>query len=129
MPENESTLTLDPSDDGFVLHRTTSDGKTESLFLSDIDVLSLAQSAPVFRERILAKRNPTGGGVSAVYSTPVVQVGLAPSALGENVLLTMVAPSGAQVSFELPPNIVQILIDRLPAHLAKALAAKPATRQ
>jgi hypothetical protein len=56
-------------------------------------------------------------------------VGLAPSSLGENVILTMVAPCGAQVSFELPPNIVEILINRLPPHLALTLAAKPASRQ
>lgn len=129
LTKNSSSLSLDPSGDGFILRRTTGDGKTESLSLSDIDVLSLAQSAPVFRERILAKRNPAGGSVAATYATPVVQVGLAPSSLGENVILTMVAPSGAQVSFEIPPNVVEILVNRLPAHLALALAANPTSRQ
>ena len=126
---NQSNLALDPSGDDFVLRRTNPSGKIESLLLSDADVLRLAQSAPLFRERILAKHNPTGAGAVAIYATPVVQVGLAPSSLGENVILTMVAPSGAQVSFDLPPNIVEILMNRLPAHLALAVAAKPTSRQ
>lgn len=97
--------------------------------LSDDDVLALAQSAPAFRDRILAKLHPAGGEYSAVYATPVVQIGLAPDALGENILLTMVAPSGAQVTFGLPPHIVGHLVERLPAHLAKVSAATPSTRQ
>jgi hypothetical protein len=129
MPKRPPGLTLDPQGNDFVLRRTTPDGKTRSLVLSDDDVLSLAQSAPLFRGRILSKRNPEGGTLSAVYATPVVQIGLAPDALGENILLTLIAPSDAEVTFELPPHIVGHLVQRLPAHLARALAAKPSTRQ
>jgi hypothetical protein len=128
MPKREPGLTLDPKGDDFILRHTAADGKTRSLSLSDNDVLSLAQSAPVLRDRILAKRNPAGGGFSAVYATPVVQIGLAPDALGENILLTMVAPSGAQVTFGLPRHIAQHLAERLPDHLAQVQGPQP-TRQ
>jgi hypothetical protein len=129
MPKRPPGLALDPEDDQFLLRRTGPDGRTKSLVLSNEDVLSLAQSAQLLRERILSKRNPAGGEYSAVYATPVVQIGLAPDALGENVLLTLITPSGAQVTFELPPHIVDHLVERLPVHLAKAKAANPSTRQ
>jgi hypothetical protein len=129
MPKRAPGLTLDPSGDNFILRRTTANGRTVGMTLSDGDVLTLAQSAPVFRDRILSKRNPAGGEYSAVYATPVVQIGLAPDALRENVLLTLVAPSGAQVTFELPPHIVDHLVERLPVHLAKVSGATPSMRQ
>jgi hypothetical protein len=129
MPKRAPGLTLAPSGDNFILRRTTANGRTVGMTLSDDDVLTLAQSAPAFRDRILSKRTPAGGKYSAVYATPVVQIGLAPDALGENILLTLVAPSGAQVTFGLPPHIVGHLVEHLPVHLAKASVATPPTRQ
>jgi hypothetical protein len=123
------SLTLDPHDNDFVLRRVDASGASAEIVLSDDDVLSLSQSAQLLRDRILSKRTPVGGTVSAVFATPVVQIGLAPDALEENILLTLVAPSGAQVTFSLPSHIARHLVERLPVHLAKARAASPATRQ
>jgi hypothetical protein len=123
------SIILDHASAGFVLRRIDASGTPAEITLSDEDVLSLAQSAQLLRDRILSKLTPEGGAVSAAYSTPVAQIGLAPDVLGENILLTMVAPSGAQVTFSLPPHIAQILAERVPVHLAKAKAATLRTRQ
>ena len=123
------TLSVDPKGNDFVLRRTDSNGTVAEIDLSDEDVLSLSQSAQLLRNHILSKRSPAGGTVSAAFVTSVVQVGLAPDLLGENVLLTMVASSGAQVTFSLPLYIVDILVDRLPVHRARAAVKTPTTCQ
>jgi hypothetical protein len=124
MPKSTSTLTLDPDGDDFVLRRVDESGALSEMKLSDDDVLTLGQSSPNLRQRILAKRTPQSGVVSPVFATNVVQVGLAPDTLSEDILLTLVAPDGSQVTFALPPHIARHLSERLPHHASLVESAK-----
>ena len=63
-----------------------------------------------------------------MFATQVVQIGLAPDTLGEDILLTLVARGGGQTTFALPPQIARILFDRLPPVLA-GLGESKLTRQ
>ena len=128
MPKRPPGLSLDPKGDDFILRRTSAAGKTMGMTLSDEDVLTLAQSAPLFRDRILSKRTPEAGAISAVFVTPVERAHLTVDILENNVLLTMIAPSGASIGFSLPEEIARLLVERMPVYLAQLRAAKP-TRQ
>jgi hypothetical protein len=75
MPENESTLTLDPSDDGFVLRRTTSDGKTESLFLSDSMFLALHNQLQCFGNVFLPNATQREGAFQQSIQPPLCRLG------------------------------------------------------
>jgi hypothetical protein len=121
-------LSLDESDGGFVLRKTSDDGTVYEMVLSDDDVLTLGQSAPGFRQRILAKHSRESGGQTAVYATKVVQIGLAPDTLSEDVLLTLVAPNGGQTTFAVSPHIARHLAERLPVH-ASMIENEKMTRQ
>ena len=111
-------LTLDETEDGYVLRRIGADGTISEIKLSDEDVLTLGQSAPGFRQSILAKHNRESAGQSAVYATKVVQIGLAPDTLSEDVLLTLIAPNGGQTTFAIPPQIARHMAERLPVHVS-----------
>ncbi len=121
----DSTLSLDEEGDDYVLTRTQPDGTTTNIILSPRDVMTLAQSAPLFRERVLSRLYPPGGGASPVFATVAEQVRVAPDALGEAILLTLIAPNGAGVTFEIPAPLAQELAERIPVRLAEMAGAKP----
>ena len=120
---------LDLIEDGgdFRLSVTDETGNTTSVRLTPHQVLTLAQSAPSFRERILAPHNPSGGAVQAVVATPVVQIGLNQDSLGEEILLTLIAPNGARATYAIPLHIAEHLVERLPVRVAEL--KKSRTRQ
>jgi hypothetical protein len=129
MVKRPPALVLEPKGDGFVLRRTDAAGKSRSLTLSDNDVLQLAQAALSLRGHILAKRSPAGGSHPAVMATSVARLRLGVDALAEDVLLTLIAPSGVPVGFALSDEVAQLLVDHLPTEIAKLRAAKTKTRQ
>jgi hypothetical protein len=125
MTNTESKLSLDPDGDDFVLHRKAEDGTVTTMKLSATDVLTLAQSAQSLRDHILAKHSREGAEHSPVAVTPVAQVGLDDGSLGETIHLTMIGPSGSRAIFELPLQIADLLMQRLPPRLARLRTAKP----
>ena len=101
-----------------MLRKTAGDGSITSMFLSDDDVLTLIQSVPSYSSRILSKRSPSGADYSAVFVTEVARIGLHEDALGESILLSLYAPSGANQTYALSKDIAVALSDRLPIRLA-----------
>jgi hypothetical protein len=119
-------LDLVPDGDNFLLSVTYAGVVTE-IKLTPEQLLTLAQSAPLFRERILSQRHPAPGNVDAVVATPVVQIALNTDSLDQDILLTMFGTSLAGQTFAVPSHIAQHLVDRLPTWIAKL--RKPKTRQ
>jgi hypothetical protein len=127
MPK-ESTLSLDPTGDNFTLRRTAPDGSTATMVLTGQDVITLAASAIHLQQAILARHAPEGADIAPVGATDVAQFALNHEVLGENILLTLIAPAGSRATFAIPRTIAQLLVDRLPVHLAQ-MAAKSLSRQ
>lgn len=128
MPKRAAGLSLDAEGNGFILRRTNPEGRTVGMRLSAQDVLTLAQSAQALREQVISRHDPEGERVRAVYATPVVQVGIAPEAIGERILLTLIGPSATELTFAIPAHIAQHLVDRLP-HFLQQMRSGPSTRQ
>jgi hypothetical protein len=124
MTKTESKLSLDPDGDDFILRRVMPDGSTTMMKLSETDVLTLAQSAPALQQQVLSRNNPQAGSHTAVSATQVVQVALHDESLGEGILLTMIGPGGSRATFALPPEIADLLVQRLPGFLARIAALK-----
>lgn len=129
MSITESKLSLDPDGDDFVLRRVMPDGRTTTMKLSGTDILTLAQSVPALQQQILSRHMPRSGDHSPVAVTEVVQIALNQESLGEKILLTLIAPSGSRATFAIPALIANLLVERLPVHLARMSAAKPTTKQ
>jgi hypothetical protein len=123
-------LTLEEDGVNFVLRSANEAGSTNSLTLSADDILTLAQSIPSLRDRVLARRSPAGGSVSAVVMTDVAQIALNTDLHRSEVHLTMIDRHGAQAGYALPPKVARLLADRLPLRVAEIeAAAKTRTRQ
>jgi hypothetical protein len=120
-----SGLELTEDGDGYILSVAGPSGESAQVKLTAEQVLVLAQSAPLFRERVLLRRKPKAEGVEPVLVTQVVRVGLNEDMLRENILLTMIDNAGASMTFALPPEIVTLLAQRLPARLAEMLKSQP----
>ncbi len=117
-------LDLVEEGDGFALLVTDASGKTTRVTLTPDQLMTLAQSAPLVQARILAKRSRTEAGVEAVYSTPVEETILNTDLLNERILLTMVAPNGARVVYEMTAYLANQLVQRLPDRILELLSAK-----
>jgi hypothetical protein len=120
-------LTLAPHADGFLL--TQSDTGV-SIAISNDDILSLAQSLPALRDRVLARHSPIGDSVSAVAMTPVTQIALNTDVHKTEIHLTMYDRHGARLGFALGSEVARPLAERLPVRLAEiATASKNRVRQ
>src|SRR6266478_821743 len=121
-----STATdLDLTEDGedFVLSVTGQDRTVSTVRLTEAQLMTLIQSVPLFRERIVLRHNPESDSASAVLVSHVSQIGLQPDSLGVDILLTLVFPTGARQTFGLSPQLAQILIQHLPEVLAEIVSA------
>jgi hypothetical protein len=120
-----SQISLDEAGDNSSLTRIDPDGARESIILSPLNVMTIAQSAELFRSRRLSRSVPQGAGYSPVFATPAAQIGIHKDALLENILLTLVAPNGASVTYELSPYLANQLSTSIPNHLLEILSTKP----
>jgi hypothetical protein len=125
MTTTESKLSLDPDGIDFVLRRTMPDGTTTTINLSETDILTLAQSAQALQLQILKRHDPKGENHLAVAVTEVAQIALHDESWGEAVLMTLIAQSGNRLTYALPRQIVELLVQRLPVFLARIVSAKP----
>jgi hypothetical protein len=100
---------LEENDAGFVL--TNSDGQV--ITLTDIEMLSLAQSALRLRDRVVARQSREGA--NAVFVTPVLQVELNSDLLHAAIHLGLIVNEvEAPVWFSLPIPVAHALGIRLP---------------
>jgi len=125
-----ATAGLDLREDGndFILSVTAVDGSVSEVRLSEDQVMTLTQSAPAFRERIVLRRSPEGGDISAVVVTPVNQIAIQPDSLGISVLLTLQSTTQGRMVYALSPLIARLILEHLPPALREIETAKP-TRQ
>jgi len=101
----DNKLTLSAKGDGFLLQKGKNGRKTT---LSADDVLLLGQSALQFRQQIMSRHRP-----GAVFATPVHQINATWNALGEAVLMEMQFQPSGNLIFEVAPENLRSLIDRL----------------
>jgi hypothetical protein len=128
MPKRQPGITLDDTATGFIMRRTTSDGKTTGLTLSIEDVLSITQSAIELQKRALSRIQPKGGSVTAVFATRVTYLNLSPDSLNENLLLQIKVQSGPDITLELPPPVAADFVDRS-VDILSQMGALQQTRQ
>ena len=128
MPDNTGGLTLQEDGNDFILSVTDEDGTVSQVRLTEAQMMTLSQSAPAFRERIVLRRSPEGGNVSAVVVTPISQIGVQPDSLGTSVLLTLQSTTQGRMVYALSPQIARLILEHLPASLAEIESAQP-TRQ
>lgn len=117
-------ISLEPQGDNFLLRLKETGSPDIELVLSPQNVLALANTAPSFRQSIMARDYPPG----AVFATPTAQVRAVWDALGESILLELRFRPDGSVIFELDPALGQKLLKDL-REIEVDKPASPMTRQ
>ena len=107
------TLDIRPTDDGYVLLRTTSDGATQAMPLSNLEVMELAQSATSLRADVVARLQPSGMGAKAVVTAILDTFRVDTDSLEEDVLLEMHTPNGGLTIYTIVPTTARLLSQKL----------------
>ena len=128
MPEIPMGLSLDQDDDGFVLRRREAADAVTAIHFSEAEFWGLKDIISLWTDRILARRQTGSGAVQPVVAHPVAQVRMLPDAVQENILLTVAAPSGEQMTLELPFHVAKYIADEIPNVLRDMGTGNP-TRQ
>ncbi len=125
MPDIPLGLSLSETDDGFILHRKDANNVVTSIAISKEELFGLQETIASWTDRTTSEAQAKSGQVQAIVFQPVAEFGLSREALGEHLLLTLVAPSGGRRTFGLPPQIAADLSEHIPEYLDEMRAAKP----
>lgn len=123
-----SGLDFQEEGDDFILSVIGKDGGTTKVRLTEDQVLTLSQSAPGWRERIVLRRSPEGGDVSAVIVTPVEALSCNPDSLGTSALVTFQSATQQRMTYGLSPSMATLLVQQVLRALQELAAGSP-TRQ
>jgi hypothetical protein len=120
------TAGLDLVEDGddFILSVTDKNNAISKVRLTEQQMMTLSQSAPLYRDKIALRRSPEGADISAAVVTPVTHVGIQPDSLKESVLLTLQSSTRGRLHFGLTPDIVRLMLKHLPKSLEEIEGAK-----
>jgi hypothetical protein len=84
-----------------------------NLPLSNMEVMTLAQSAVSLQAGVLARLQPGGTGATAVITATLEKFRVTTDSLEESVLLEMRTPNGGQVIYTIVPTTAQMLAQEL----------------
>ncbi len=126
MPEIPLGFSLDEDEDGLIFRRKDNDGMVTAIKLSAQDIFGLKASIDLWSDRKMSEyQGGSGLGVKPIVVYPVAQVRLLPDALQANVLLSVAAPSGQQMTLSFPLPVADHIAAELPGLLAKMRSANP----
>jgi hypothetical protein len=113
MSEIPLGLTFDRDDEGFILRRKDNDGSIATFRISEDEFPGLKATISLWMDRMIQASQAVSGSVQAVVAHPVARVRALPDALQENVLLTVEAPSGEQMTLSFPPAIADYIVSEV----------------
>jgi hypothetical protein len=112
-------LSLSPQSEGFLLRRETAEGIHDSLLLTALDVLTLADLAPSLRQQAMDQiRISTGSSSPELAETaiPVTDFDISEEMLGEHLILLLRLGSHT-AAFALPLKMAEQLSSVIQQHL------------
>jgi uncharacterized protein YqfB (UPF0267 family) len=118
-------ITLTPEGNGYTFRQKISGKKTITIRLSAEELYGLRATIALLTDRLRSNAQVESGTVSPIVVHPVAQVHPQLDALEANLLLTVAAPSGEQMTLELPQDVAEHLVDQLPALLSQMRSATP----
>ena len=81
--------------------------------ISEDEFPGLKATISLWMDRMIQASQAVSGSVQAVVAHPVARVRALPDALQENVLLTVEAPSGEQMTLSFPPAIADYIVSEV----------------
>jgi hypothetical protein len=118
-------LSLDESEGGFILRRKNAAGVVISIPISREELFGLQETITSWTDRMVSGVKTQSGSVEAIVFQPVAQFELTHEAIGEHLLLTLVAPSGNRRTFGLARRMAADLAAHIPAYLGQMSVDEP----
>jgi len=115
-------ISLVQDETGFILHRKQANGDISAINLTEEEFWELRGAIGLLSRRIVSQRQ-AGTGIKPIIAHPVAQVRVLADAMRVTVLLTVAAPSGEQMTLELPPHVAKYIADEVPDILREMGAA------
>jgi hypothetical protein len=125
MPEIPLGFSLDADDDGFILRQKDANGAVTEIKMSAADLHGLKATIDLWSDRRMSQFQVGAGPVQPIVAHPVARVRLMPDAVQENILLTVEAPSGEQMTLSFPLLVADRIAGDLIDLVAKMMAANP----
>ena len=126
MPEIPLGFSLDKDDDCFTLRHKTAEGVISEIKMPAADLHGLKASIDLWSDRKISEYQvKPGSGLQPIVVYPIAQVRLLPDAPQTNVLLTVAAPSGEQMTLSFPLPVADRIAVELPELLARMRAPNP----
>jgi len=110
-------LSLDETEDGFILRRKNEAGSVIAIPISREELFGLQETVTSWTDRMVSGVKTQSGSVEAIVFQPVSEFELGHEAIGEHLLLTLVAPSGNQRIFGLTPRMAADLAADIATYL------------
>jgi hypothetical protein len=125
MTEIPLGISFDETDDGFVLRRKSADGHMDAIAIQRDEFFGLKATIDLWSDRMVQASQAESGSVHALIAHPIARVRLIPDAVRENVLATVEAPSGEQMTLSLAKSVAQYIATELPNVLSEMNADRP----
>jgi len=121
-PEIPFGISLVEHDNGFILHRKQPNGEISALNLTEEEFWALRGAIVFWARRILSQRQAAASGFKTIIVQSVARARVFPNAMREAILLTVAAPTGEQMTLELPPHVAKFIADQVPGVLRQMSA-------
>lgn len=106
-------ISFEESDNGFVLRHKDADGKVVSIPISYEEFFGPKTTISLWSDRMIQASQEAAGSVQAIVAHPIARVQALPDALQANVLLTVEAPSGEQMTLSFPPTVADFIVSEV----------------
>jgi hypothetical protein len=110
---------VEDCNDGFVLHDRKANGESNEIHLSEREFWGLRGAIAFFAHRILSRRQAPASGFETVIAQSVARAAVLPDAMQESVLLRVTAPTGEELTLQLPPHVAKLIADQIPVTLSE----------
>jgi hypothetical protein len=126
MPEIPPGFSLDAADGCYILRHKTAEGVISEIKMLAADLHGLKASIDLRSDRKISEYQvEPGSGFQPIVVYPIALLRLLPDAPQTNVLLTVAAPSGEQMTLSFPLPVADRIAVELPELLARMRAANP----
>ncbi len=115
-------ISLVEDGNGFILHRRQANGEISAINLTEGEFWGLRGAIVFWARHILSQRQAPSTGFKTIIVQSVARARLLPDAMRESVLLTVAAPTGEQMTLELPPHVAKFIADQVPNVLSEMTA-------
>jgi hypothetical protein len=115
-------ISLVEDGNGFTLHRRQANGEISAINLTEEEFWGLRAAIVFWARRILSQRQTPSTGCKTIIVQSVARARVLPDTMRQSVLLTVAAPTGEQMTLELPPDVAKFIADQVPNVLSEMTA-------